>query len=345
MVSPKPSPPITGAAASWRPAERARSAISRSSPCSSASARAAWTSSRPRTSIPSMGRSVIPRSQGNSERYRRAAALLYLSLFLQCLYDGLAFDGEDEALADVGAVVGDALQFVRDPEQVGRALEDERVVLQRGNSARARHHRHQIVAYQVIAHVNNVILLPDVARALCIALSERLHRALQYSARFVPQVQDAAHDRFFGDLRVAAFAVALYLDLWQCVVAQRSHTQDVLRDPGSSIAGALKIAGYRERRGEIAQIAPAERLLQGQETNRVLLDGGAQAVDQVIALDHHARFRQIAICQGLQRVAQRLIDERSQAYDLLIQYLQLFIQHRPCHIVLSLCAVLDPLPP
>ena len=50
------------------------------------------------------------------------------------------------------------------------------------------------------------------------------------------------------------------------------HTQDVLRNRLSLISNAFKIDRYRHERGEVAQIAPGERLLQGQNPEGKLLD-------------------------------------------------------------------------
>src|ERR1700756_981443 len=91
----------------------------------------------------------------------------------------LPFHNKDDALADVGGMIADSFELVRNPEQVCCPLKDEGVVLQGWNSPRASQHGHQVMAHQVIAHVDNVIFCPDGSCSPRVPVGKGLHRFLQ----------------------------------------------------------------------------------------------------------------------------------------------------------------------
>src|SRR5437588_531431 len=101
------------------------------------------------------------------------------SLLLRTLNAGLAFYNKDDTFANVATMISYAFQLVRDPQQVGCALQDEGVILQGRDSASSGQHGHQIMAHQVVAHIHNVIFFPDIFRGLYITIGECLHRATQ----------------------------------------------------------------------------------------------------------------------------------------------------------------------
>jgi hypothetical protein len=74
-------------------------------------------------------------------------------------------------------MISNAFEIVRDPEPVGHALHDARVLLQCWDRMDVSQHRHQIMADQMLAHIDYVVLLPDEARCMRIALFNSTHRS------------------------------------------------------------------------------------------------------------------------------------------------------------------------
>src|SRR5579885_3490757 len=109
-------------------------------------------------------------------------------------------------------------------------------------------------------------LLPDVARGLDVAIGERSHRTLQHAPGLVPQLQHVAYNLSLGNVMLLArrrLGVHMDCDMRELSAAQRLHAQDILRDARRAIANALQVANNREYRGQVAQITPAQRLLEG----------------------------------------------------------------------------------
>src|SRR5207248_108865 len=96
-------------------------------------------------------------------------------LFLRAFNAGLALYYEDNTFADITTMVGNPLKLVSNPEQIGGALQNVCIILQGRDGTSASKHRHQIMTYQVIAHIHNVIFLPDVPCGIDITSRKCLH--------------------------------------------------------------------------------------------------------------------------------------------------------------------------
>ena len=81
----------------------------------------------------------------------------------------LSFQVEDDALTNIGAMISNAFEIVRDPEPVGHTLHDACILLQCRNGVDIVQHRHDVLADQVVTHIDYIVLMPDSARCMCVA--------------------------------------------------------------------------------------------------------------------------------------------------------------------------------
>src|SRR6266849_9485251 len=124
------------------------------------------------------------------------------SLFLALLRQNtrLTSDNEEDALADIGSMIAHSFKFVGNPEEVGCTLQNEVVMLESRDGSSPCKQSHQVMAHLMVAHVDDVILIPDGARGIGVAVRKRLHGSLQDSSCLLAQVEDTSQDRCFGDL-------------------------------------------------------------------------------------------------------------------------------------------------
>src|SRR5690348_15769928 len=122
------------------------------------------------------------------------------------------------------------------------------------------------MADQMIAHIDDIILFPNVTCGLHVALGKRLHRSLQHTAGLFAELEHSLDNGRFGDLGTTLAISRHRFDLYirHLSAMQRHHTQNDLSNSSCTIAYTLKLTRYREGRGEIAQVASSQWLLQRQ---------------------------------------------------------------------------------
>src|SRR5215472_9671167 len=125
----------------------------------------------------------------------------------------LPFYNEDNALADIGAMITNALQFVSNPEHVCQTLQNPRIDLQGRYSTSPFQHLHQIVSHHVVTHIYYIIFFPDIARGLCIKLGKSIHSALQDTAGLSTEFKHTTHDRCLANLSIFAYRTCIYSNL------------------------------------------------------------------------------------------------------------------------------------
>src|SRR5437868_4079203 len=145
-------------------------------------------------------------------------------------------------------MIAHSFEFVGNPEQVGSTLQDEGVMLKGRDGSCSCKHGHQVMAHQVIADVDNIILFPDVACSIDVTVRKCLHGPLQDSPCLLAQVKDTTHDGCFCDLsiltpesrldRINQASLDLHLGR---VAVQWRQTKDDLSNPLGAIACALQI--------------------------------------------------------------------------------------------------------
>ena len=91
----------------------------------------------------------------------------------------LSYQVEDDSLTNIGAMISNAFEIVRDPEPVGHTLHDARILLQCRNGVDVGQHRHDVLANQMVAHIDHVVLMPDSARRTCVALFKGMQHTLE----------------------------------------------------------------------------------------------------------------------------------------------------------------------
>ena len=147
-------------------------------------------------------------------------------------------------------MIAHSFKFVGNPEEVGCTLQNEVVLLKSWDRSSPCKHSHQVMAHLMVAHVDDVILIPDGAGGIRVAVRKRFHGSLQDSSCLLAQVEDTTHDGYFCDLSILTPESGLdrinqtSLDLHLGRVAvQWRQTEDDLSNPLGAIACALQITG------------------------------------------------------------------------------------------------------
>src|ERR1700730_18497709 len=86
-----------------------------------------------------------------------------------------------------------------DPEPVGHALHDARVLSQGRDRMHPCQHGHDIMAYEMVAHIDNVILLPDPPCGMSIVLFKSTHRFSQHSTCLLTKIKQPGDNGVLGD--------------------------------------------------------------------------------------------------------------------------------------------------
>src|SRR5258708_6694686 len=116
----------------------------------------------------------------------------------------------------------------------------------------------------MIAHINNIISLPDIASGSDIALPQRQNCTVQGAPGLQAKLEQTLHNTRLGDIVLFTdqlFGVNVDLDLGEAGTPQWLHTENNLGNTSRAVTGSFQITGNRESRGQVAQIASTKQLL------------------------------------------------------------------------------------
>src|SRR5260370_17529766 len=107
------------------------------------------------------------------------------------------------------------------------------------------HHRHQVVTHQMIAHINYIILLPDIASSFGIPSRKGFYRALKNTQSFSSQFNKTVPHRRLGYFCSATTRWSFYTHLFSTTTPNRAHTQNNLFIPSFSISHTFNVTSNR----------------------------------------------------------------------------------------------------
>lgn len=206
----------------------------------------------------------------------------------------------DYSFADVGDVVGGALQVAGDDRQLQRAGDRLRIL---------DHEVEQLVEQMVAQLVNGVVLGGRAPGETCIARSERLQGVPDHllNLRFhLGNVFERLEHRLGGE----AF-----------------HRP---RDAFRMVGHALQVNRDRKHGGDRTQVA-RHRLLQGQQPHTSLLQVKMQGVNGIVFRNDLLGHRHVAGFERLHRAVNRLAGARSHPHDVILQSMKLTLESLSRH--------------